>query len=640
MSLDAPTQRDIPPHLPSPAVNISSAPTAADTTAGGTGAFLTARSNSSAEEIDSRSGHGEDTTPINAPSSLRLQWRTGVDGIRFLVNPDTNLRFDVMEEEGVAPPDNSESAPRVGTYQHPNARVPTLGATSLPISQTSPSSTSDMNLTETVDSGPIPCPEPPSELALDSLFNELRVHLSPEQRSQYSLIRGMLSTGRSALLSTTSFVAGQRANLAENTAALEQKIKSSTRSSRTYASCAHSAPRRRNWRNSPVQLTRAMAMGAAPRSPRPEIPSPPRSDSRAATPLEEYQAELDTELPPRAPGESVEAYFRRGASTTSRKERTAAAFAPASNPALFARAPPPSAVHFAKNPRFNDVGSISTTRTPQYQNYTGSRLRPGGENVSASSFAQDSAFPAGSHYETFHQDQEKVIRQIAHREIGEVLNLPPHIRPVKTDPPPKYKGDDDLDVFMRFVELHCTWLRSQMLCGYDPSVDKYRMGILKTHLEGAALEWFIQTVNSPRYLMDKELTFTDAVGPTLALALRENHRLAEDIEHHIQHIEYRIISMIESQRLIHEELTRRLLEREAYVLDVARAAPSSTSYRAVVGTAEDVGEMAVPSASSTAISSESSIAIAPDSPGPPSVGSTPPPSYPGTPEAAASDVPK
>ncbi|KAJ7477734.1 hypothetical protein B0H11DRAFT_2234408 [Mycena galericulata] len=50
-----------------------------------------------------------------------------------------------------------------------------------------------------------------------------------------------------------------------------------------------------------------------------------------------------------------------------------------------------------------------------------------------------------------------------------------------------------------------------MLCGYDPSVDKYRLSILKGHLEGAALEWFMQSVNSPHFAQGRELTFTDAL---------------------------------------------------------------------------------------------------------------------------------
>ncbi|KAJ7868997.1 hypothetical protein B0H14DRAFT_3441019 [Mycena olivaceomarginata] len=170
------------------------------------------------------------------------------------------------------------------------------------------------------------------------------------------------------------------------------------------------------------------------------------------------------------------------------------------------------ATQFARTARFNDIGSISTAPNRRHQMmYTGSGLPPGGGNVSAMSTTQDNILPSGSHYETFHQDQEKIIRRIAHREIGEALNLPPHIRPVKMDQPAKYKGDDDLDVFMRFVELHCTWLRSQMLCGYDPSVDKYRLGILKSHLEGAALEWFIQSVNSPHRAAERDITFTEAL---------------------------------------------------------------------------------------------------------------------------------
>jgi hypothetical protein len=62
----------------------------------------------------------------------------------------------------------------------------------------------------------------------------------------------------------------------------------------------------------------------------------------------------------------------------------------------------------------------------------------------------------GESFESFHSDQEEVIKRIAHREIREPLNLPPHIKIPKTDSPPKYKGEDDLDLSMNFVELQWT----------------------------------------------------------------------------------------------------------------------------------------------------------------------------------------
>ncbi|KAF7371894.1 Transposon Tf2-12 polyprotein [Mycena venus] len=118
---------------------------------------------------------------------------------------------------------------------------------------------------------------------------------------------------------------------------------------------------------------------------------------------------------------------------------------------------------------------------------------------------------AGTLYESFHDNKAHVIRTIIEREVGVTLQLPPHIRSPKVDPPAKYRGEDDTDVFMTFIEMLCTWLRAQMLCGHEPGVDEYRLTMLKTQLTGFTLEWFIQNVNSSHFADRTVLTFTDAV---------------------------------------------------------------------------------------------------------------------------------
>ncbi|KAJ7451194.1 hypothetical protein B0H11DRAFT_2289037 [Mycena galericulata] len=527
-------ERDTPPHLGGPVLSTTSIHLGPDTTTGATGPFLSTRTTASIgdagpTEIDSASS-GEHTVPLSAPTGLRVKVRIDENGQHYVYQTDTGIRFDISDDEEV-PTETPYYAPPVATYRHPNAsrsRGATPDRTAERATQSTLSTASDMLLTSshTLSPAAVRASSLPAEVILDTLSNELRVHLSPTQKDQYSLVRGMLTTGRSALLTTTAFVAGQRATLTENVDAIEnirvemakrladlhhrvtsqevqldEALEENVRVLRAFGSTEDQL----------AHLTRAMANYSSRSSPKPELPPLSRSDSRATTPLTEFQKEMDAELTPRGPTESADAYYRRGAGEVARKERTATSFGPTLDGTPLYAAPSASAVHFAKSTRFDDVGSISTARTRPYQAYTGSGIGPSGGNVSAASIAQDTVVPAASHYETFHQDQEKVIRQIAHREIGEVLNLPPHIRAVKTDPPPKYRGDDDLDVFMKFVELHCTWLRSQMLCGYDPSVDKYRLSILKGHLEGAALEWFMQTINSPHFQSERELSFTDAL---------------------------------------------------------------------------------------------------------------------------------
>ncbi|KAJ6552963.1 hypothetical protein B0H19DRAFT_1072454 [Mycena capillaripes] len=162
--------------------------------------------------------------------------------------------------------------------------------------------------------------------------------------------------------------------------------------------------------------------------------------------------------------------------------------------------------HFAKNTRFDDVGSISTALQRPHRAFA--NTVPGAEGVSAHSVPGTTI---GGSFKSFHLDQEEAIKRIAHREISEPLNLSPHIKIPKTDAPPKYCGEDNLDLFMKFVELHFTWLRSQALCGYDLSIDRYRTTMLKGHLDGAALEWFIQMVNSSDYAPQVTLTFTETL---------------------------------------------------------------------------------------------------------------------------------
>ncbi|KAJ7277338.1 hypothetical protein C8J57DRAFT_1060886, partial [Mycena rebaudengoi] len=112
---------------------------------------------------------------------------------------------------------------------------------------------------------------------------------------------------------------------------------------------------------------------------------------------------------------------------------------------------------------------------------------------------------AGSTYETFYRDKETAIRAIIARGLGKRLTLPMGVRPPKVDAPAKYRGEDDLDLFVKWVELVCTWLQAMLLCGYDLGVDRFRLSMVKSNLEGYALEWYIQTVPQQR------LTFTEVL---------------------------------------------------------------------------------------------------------------------------------
>ncbi|KAJ6524648.1 hypothetical protein DFH09DRAFT_1418473 [Mycena vulgaris] len=495
---------DNPPHLAAPAPYPDEAVVAGpDTTAGGTAPFL-----------------GERTSPPDAPSGIRVKVRVDAQGVHYYVHdPNTGLRFDISDDEDV-PLDTPHYAPHgpvpTGVYHHPNSAVSNpLAKTGTPVSRSMPSSTSDMQFTRSPGSTPAQ-----GEMVLDALLTDLQVRLSPEQLAKYTAVKGMLSTGRTALLTTTAFVAGQRVTLDGNARALEQvredteiklqELHQRIASQEEEVETTLNENLRVLWSFGATEaqlaeLTKSLAEYGPRQSPRPTLAALSRPETHSAASTDEFQGEMDRELPPRRANESGDAYFRRGSSTVLRKERTAQSFAVSLGASAPISGPP---ARFVRTARFDDLGSISTAQARQYRDYDSAPLGGVTANASAFSTAHDTqALEA----DTFHQDQERTIRRIAHREIGEVLHLPPHIKIPKTDAPPKFRGEDDLDIFMKFIELHCTWLRSQVLCGYDPGVDKYRLTMLKGHLDGAALEWYIQTVNSAHYTQQRELTFTDAL---------------------------------------------------------------------------------------------------------------------------------
>ncbi|KAJ7652768.1 hypothetical protein DFH06DRAFT_899548, partial [Mycena polygramma] len=67
----------------------------------------------------------------------------------------------------------------------------------------------------------------------------------------------------------------------------------------------------------------------------------------------------------------------------------------------------------------------------------------------------------------------------------------------RLDSPPKFTGVDDHPAFIRWLEKLVSWMRTMFYGGSDPDTDKYRVSILKNLLEGIALQWYIDFVDSP-----------------------------------------------------------------------------------------------------------------------------------------------
>ncbi|KAJ6482239.1 hypothetical protein DFH09DRAFT_1107375 [Mycena vulgaris] len=464
MSHASTIHRDIPPHLSTlaaPATADSVGPTGPDTTIGGTSAFLSAKTTTSdaglATGDPESASSGEHTTSNDSPSGMRVRVCMDSLGRHYVIHPETGMQFDVEDDESGAP-------------------------------SSSLSSTSDMAVSTSGNSAPVA----PGERALDALMTDIGATLTPEQNTRYAVICGMLSTGRASLLSTTAFVAEQRSALGINVRAIalvrdetesrlkelhqsvvsqdehiEQCLEANLRALRSFGSTEAQLE----------QLTRSMTEYTVRGSPQPTIAPLSQSASRAPTPLIELHPELEGALPQRGLLESEDAFHRRALAAVQRKERTANTFAthPFSPDAI--TAPTLSAVQFAtKNTWFEDVGSISTA--PR---------RP--------------ALLEGSQHDSFHKDKESIIRKIVAREI----------RAPKVDAPTKYAGADDVDIFMKFVEMLCTWLRSQLLGGYEPVVDTFQLTMLKLYLIGPALDWFIQSVNSAHFAPSERMSFADAL---------------------------------------------------------------------------------------------------------------------------------
>ncbi|KAJ6526119.1 hypothetical protein DFH09DRAFT_1371740 [Mycena vulgaris] len=527
MSHISTSHREAPPHLSAPPVASNDNPPGPDMTTGGTSAFLSAKMTVSSENpapvAPSSISSGEHTTSNDQPSGMRVKVQMDSRGCHYVVHPSTGMRFDVSDDETIPLETPYYATPEPYQPPHIRARVEAGTGTGAQMNTLlSPSSISDMNLSVPGNSVPIV----PAEQALDALMGEIGVSLTSEQQVKYSSIRGMLSTGRASLLSTTVFVAEQRAAIGINVRSIalirhdmeakllelhqrvvgqderiEQCLEENLRALRAFGSTEAQLE----------QLTLSLAQYNARNSPRPELAPLSQPASRATTPLEDMRPELEGALPPRGPGESEEAFHRRALNTVRRKGRTAASFMTEPLEHGPITAPTPSTAHFAiKSTRFEDMGSISTAAHRPFKRY-GSEAPSGPAPRSTYSATRSMALTEGSQYDSFHKDKEIIIRKIVAREVGETLLLPPNIKPPKVDPPAKYPGVNDLDVFMRFIEMLCTWLRSQMLCGYGTAVDDFRMTMLKMYLSGPALDWFIQSVNSAHYTESAKMSFADAL---------------------------------------------------------------------------------------------------------------------------------
>ncbi|KAJ7164837.1 hypothetical protein C8R43DRAFT_1122713 [Mycena crocata] len=211
--------RDVPPHLDQQVNHPAESAPPVDTTIGRTSVYVSACYNTapavSSETADSRSP-GELTASLNHPSGLRVKLRMDANGCHYMLEEATRMRFDFSDDELILTHTPYYAPPT--PYRHPNAR---MQSTSLTDTRSPPSEPSDL-LMSTESGTQRPTPEEPPERVLEALVGELSTQLSPEQRSAYSTIHTMITTGRAALLTTTAFVVNQHTKLKETSDAVDQ----------------------------------------------------------------------------------------------------------------------------------------------------------------------------------------------------------------------------------------------------------------------------------------------------------------------------------------------------------------------------------------------------------------------------------
>ncbi|KAJ7093012.1 hypothetical protein B0H15DRAFT_947821 [Mycena belliarum] len=479
----------------------SEAPNPADSSAQ-TGPFLSA--------LSQENTHASPANPMTSRAHARVKLHQDENGVHYLVDPQTGNRYDISDDENV--PYESPSNPTLA--QLPQVRTPTAGTIS---------DTSDIN------SGPQTAETVvPAEAILAALVTDLRTEpLTDSQLARFSALRGVLSVSRTALLTTTALVAGQRTNFREasvalrelrdefadridtlsddvvaSTVQLESTLDNNLRILRTIGSTEEQL----------AQIAEAVKKGQNDPI-RPVIMPPIITRSEAAeTVLGDLQEQVDHALPPRGAHETHHEFMRRGGASVERRIRTADSFMPTdirsndAGPGVTGARP---ADLFTPAPRVENIGPTPFTRQARFDNSSistairraplggptrtirsASTMTPIGLNQSPSGYITAPHDGAGTVFEAFAAEKSEQIRRVFARHLGEAMEAPP--RAPKINNPPTFKGEDDDSTFMTWFGKTCTWLQGYGLGG--PRYEGHRILYLKSALDGHALEWFIHEV--------------------------------------------------------------------------------------------------------------------------------------------------
>ncbi|KAJ7281694.1 hypothetical protein C8J57DRAFT_1056801, partial [Mycena rebaudengoi] len=104
---------------------------------------------------------------------------------------------------------------------------------------------------------------------------------------------------------------------------------------------------------------------------------------------------------------------------------------------------------------------------------------------------------------------EVLIRTTIDHRVGHRIDLPPGVRAPKVDNPIRFRGADDHDAFMVFLERLLAWMKANNCGGAD--LDYYRVTLLQNYLDEEALKWFVREVDNPRKTGGLAVEFADVV---------------------------------------------------------------------------------------------------------------------------------
>ncbi|KAJ7026308.1 hypothetical protein C8F04DRAFT_1190630 [Mycena alexandri] len=403
----------------------------------------------------------------------------GSDGSYFLIQTDTGMRIDVIDNASLPLP---EDLSRLRAEQ-----VPTTDGDT-------PSDISDLEATNDSDEAR-PQPGRPLDDQIRTILDELGPNsLTVEQTATINQMRGALTTGRDRLLATTAMVIdNQQETLASHNTLLNFRDEVADRFARLHDVLKDNRATLNNCVTANVKALRDLGLSesllgqilssaAKARAQKTDKPKLPTFQLSAPDQLDpDIGAAANAILAPRRQGESLEEFGRRAESTLNRVERTAAAFAP-----------PPcisSALH-----RKSSLKPLSS----------GTGLSQGGNSLSHTGYltAADHSPEQGDIFEVFRHGTDKRIVDTVERALGEVLNLPSRIRSPKLDTPSKFSGTDDHLAYICWIETMVGWMRTMLYGGSDPDTDSFRVSVLKNLLDGVALEWYLDFVESAEPPMD------------------------------------------------------------------------------------------------------------------------------------------